>query len=248
MKTDRITQDEFLKGVQKQRSLMRKLLASEKRRSEVLTDLARQRFGWMKGKFFETREEWRGLNKEMMFCIKDFKANAKNVFNDEVVVRMICTTVNALGDIETRTVNRVVCYDETVRFNPEDDIEKELSPLWVGWEAVDERMQEWYENMRRRYGLRKYDRLAIALDKIASLQAALAAKDEAHRAEMKGMIRWNGKAESHLRERLCKDYEQANTMIKWASRCDHPIESEGLIKASESADSIICFIKKELGI
>jgi hypothetical protein len=37
-------------------------------------------------------------------------------------------------------------------------------------------------------------------------------------------------------------------MIEWASRCDHPIEGEGLIKVSESADSIISFIKKELGI
>lgn len=244
---DRITQDEFLKGVQKQRSLMRKLLASEKRSSEVLTELARQRFGWMKGKFFEPREEWRGLNKEMMFCIKDFKANAKNVFNDEVAVRMICTTLNALGDIEARTVDMMVCYDKTVRFNPEDDIEKELAPLWVGQEAVDERMQELYENIRRRYGL-TYDRLTLVLDEIASLQAALAAKDEAHRAEMKGMIRWNSKTESHLRERLCKDYEQANNMIEWASRCDHPIESKELIKVSESADSIISFIKKELGV
>lgn len=247
MANDRITQDEFLKGVQKQRSLMRKLLASEKRRSEVLTDLALQRFGWMKGKFFETREEWRGLNKEMMFCIKDFKANAKNVYNDEVVVRMICTTVNALGDIETRTIDRMVCYDGTVRFNPEDDIEKELAPLWVEWEAVDERMQKLYEMMRRRYGL-TYDRLTLALDKIASLQAALAAKDEAHRAEMKGMIRWNGKIESHLHERLCKDYEQADRMVVLASHSDKPFKEGGAIDAKRSADSMIKWIKKELGV
>ena len=247
MTNDRITQDEFLKGVQKQRSLIRKLLAGEKRRSEVLTDLARQRYGWMKGKFFETRDEWRGLNKEMMFCIKDFEANAKNVYNDEVVVRMICTTVNALGEVKTRTVNKMVCYDETVRFNPEDDIEKELAQLWVGWEAVDERMQEWYENMRRRYGL-TYDRLALALDKIESLQAALVAKEETHRTEMKGMVKWTGKAESRLREKLREDYTQANNMIEWASRSDHPIEGEGLIRVNESAEDIIKFIKKELAI
>ena len=247
MTNDRITQDEFLKGVQKQRSLIRKLLAGEKRRSEVLTDLARQRYGWMKGKFFETRDEWRGLNKEMMFCIKDFEANAKNVYNDEVVVRMICTTVNALGEVKTRTVNKMVCYDETVRFNPEDDIEKELASLWVGWEAVDERMQEWYENMRRRYGL-TYDRLTLALDKIESLQAALVAKEETHRTEMKGMVKWTGKVESRLREKLREDYTQANNMIEWASRCDHPLEGEGLIRVNESAEDIIKFIKKELAI
>lgn len=52
MTNDRITQEEFLKGVQKQRSLIRKLLAGERRRTEVLTELARQRYGWMIGKFF----------------------------------------------------------------------------------------------------------------------------------------------------------------------------------------------------
>ena len=46
---NRITQDEFLKGVRKQRSLIRKLLAGEKRRNEVLTELVRQRYGWMSG-------------------------------------------------------------------------------------------------------------------------------------------------------------------------------------------------------
>lgn len=61
-------------------------------------------------------------------------------------------------------------------------------------------------------------------------------------------IEWTDAFEQRLREKLEEDYEQANTMIKWASRCNHPIKGEGLIKVSESADGIISFIKKELGI
>jgi len=247
MTNDRITQDEFLKGVQKQRSLIRKLLAGERRRTEVLTELARQRYGWMIGKFFNAgSDSWWHVSQDSICCINDIKASAKNVFNDEVHLHMEYQVVEPR--IEHGVMVNLNCHTETYYFNHDEDLEALMAQKWVSWEVADEQLFHRYEQMRQSYGLRKYDRLAIALDKIASLQAALAAKDEAHRAEMKGMIRWNGKAESRLHERLCKDYEQANRMIEWASRCDHPIESEGLIMVSESADSIISFIKKELGI
>lgn len=247
MTNDRITQDEFLKGVQKQRSLIRKLLAGERRRTEVLTELARQRYGWMIGKFFNAgSDSWWHVSQDSICCIKDIKASAKNVFNDEVHLHMEYQVVEPR--IEHGVMVNLNCHTEEYYFNHDEDLEALMVQKWVSWEVADEQLFHRYEQMRQSYGLRKYDRLAIALDKIASLQAALAAKDEAHRAEMKGMIRWTGKIESHLHERLCKDYEQANNMIEWASRCDHPIESGELIKVSESADSIISFIKKELGI
>lgn len=242
-----MTHEEFLKGVQKQRSLIRKLLAGEKRRSEVLTDLALQRYGWMIGKFFETREEWRGLNKEMIFCIKDFKANAKNVYNDEVVIRMICTTVSATGEVNKKTVNRMVCYDDTVCFNPEDDIEKDLAPLWVGWEVVDDRMQGWYEKMRHRYGLAN-SRLTLAFDQIESLKAALVAKEEVHRIEMKKVVRWTDEAENNLRNKLREEYKEASKMINLALQADPTVDKGDIINVNKSAEDIIIFIKKELKI
>jgi hypothetical protein len=89
MANDRITQDEFLKGVQKQRSLIRKLLAGERRRTEVLTELARQRYGWMIGKFFNAgSDSWWHVSQDSICYIKDIKASAKNVFNDEVHLHM----------------------------------------------------------------------------------------------------------------------------------------------------------------
>lgn len=58
---------------------------------------------------------------------------------------------------------------------------------------------------------------------------------------------WNDEVEQRIREKLMEDYVQANNMICFASRADHPIE-EGLIREAESADSIIKFIKNELGL
>lgn len=56
---------------------------------------------------------------------------------------------------------------------------------------------------------------------------------------------WTDEVEQRIREKLKADYLQANNLINFASRADHPID-EGLIKEAESADSMIKFIKKEL--
>lgn len=244
---NRITQDEFLKGVRKQRSLIRKLLAGEKRRNEVLTELVRQRYGWMIGKFFNVGNDWWWhVSRGSICCIKDMRASAKNVFNDEVHLCMEYQVVEPR--MEHGVMVNLNCHTETYYFNHDEDLETMMAQKWVVWQTAEEQLYSRYKQLRQNYGLRHYDSLAIALDKIESLQAALTAKEETHRTEMKGMVRWTEEVESRLREKLCEDFVQANDMIEWASRCDKPYEGEGLIKVSESADSIISFIKKLLVI
>ena len=60
--------------------------------------------------------------------------------------------------------------------------------------------------------------------------------------------KWTAEVEEKLRKRLREEYAQANNMISWASRASRPLEGEGLIKVEESAESIIKFIRKELGV
>lgn len=61
-------------------------------------------------------------------------------------------------------------------------------------------------------------------------------------------IEWTDAFEQRLREKLEEDYEQADRMVVWASRCDKPLKEGGIIDAKGSADSIINWIKKELGV
>lgn len=68
---------------------------------------------------------------------------------------------------------------------------------------------------------------------------------EEHKEEKRPV--WTNYAERRIRERLMEEYEQANSLICFASRADHPTD-EGLIKEAESADSMVRFIKKELGL
>lgn len=61
-------------------------------------------------------------------------------------------------------------------------------------------------------------------------------------------IEWTDAFEQRLREKLEDDYEQADRMVVWASRADKPFKKGGLIDTKGSADSMIKWMKKELGV
>ena len=61
-------------------------------------------------------------------------------------------------------------------------------------------------------------------------------------------IEWTDAFEQRLRKKLEDDYEQADRMVVWASRADKPLKKGGIIDAKGSADSMIKWIKKELGV
>lgn len=61
-------------------------------------------------------------------------------------------------------------------------------------------------------------------------------------------IEWTGAFEERLREKLEEEYEQADRMVVWASRADKPFKEGGIINVKGSANSMIEWIKKELGV
>lgn len=61
-------------------------------------------------------------------------------------------------------------------------------------------------------------------------------------------IEWTPELEERLRAKLEEDYEQADRMVVWASHAKKPLKEGGIINAKRSAESMIKFIKKELGV
>ena len=61
-------------------------------------------------------------------------------------------------------------------------------------------------------------------------------------------IEWTDAFEQRLRAKLEEDYEQADRMVVWASHAEMPLKKGGIIDAKGSAESMIKFIKKELGV
>lgn len=61
-------------------------------------------------------------------------------------------------------------------------------------------------------------------------------------------IEWTPELEERLRAKLEEDYEQADRMVVWASHANKPLKKGGIINTKRSAESMIKFIKKELGV
>lgn len=61
-------------------------------------------------------------------------------------------------------------------------------------------------------------------------------------------IEWTPELEERLRAKLEEDSEQADRMVVWASHAEKPLKEGGIIDAKGSAESMIKFIKKELGV
>jgi len=61
-------------------------------------------------------------------------------------------------------------------------------------------------------------------------------------------IEWTPELEERLRAKLEEDYEQADRIVVWASHAEKPLKEGGIIDAKGSAESMIKFIKKELGV
>lgn len=148
----------------------------------MMTDLARKRYGWMIGKFFDTgNEPWYHVPLHTICCIRDVKAITANVFDDTVKLWLDCKVI--VPRIEKNEMVNLNCHTETFSFDHTEDLEATLAGKWVGWQVADEWFHNMYEKMRQSYGL-KYDRLTLALDQIESLKAALVAREETTRKKM----------------------------------------------------------------
>lgn len=65
---------------------------------------------------------------------------------------------------------------------------------------------------------------------------------------MATMIEWTSELKERLRKKLEAEYNYADRMVVFASRADKPFDECGIIDAKGSADSMIKWIKKELGV
>ena len=60
-------------------------------------------------------------------------------------------------------------------------------------------------------------------------------------------IEWTVEFEKKLREKLQDEYSQVADMVEWASHSDKPLP-RSIVMIEDSADSLLSWIKKELGL
>lgn len=142
-------QEEYLTGIKKQQSLIRKLFTNRKRRSEVIDELTRQRYGHLIGKFFKTPKgdkRFGGVDDDTTLYIYDVCAKSNYIGSDEVNIDIICRHISKSYNIDSN--KRFVCgfeyYTTGFRFAPEDNLDEILAPLFIAQEKAGEEINQMY--------------------------------------------------------------------------------------------------------
>ena len=143
-------QEDFLTAIKKQQSLVRKLLANRKRRSEVIDELTKDCYGHIVGKFFKADgEHFEGFLCRTYF-IAAVHGNLKDDATDDVVVSIECRYVLASSVppgyiIESdRASDNIGFYTNTFSFSVDEDIDDILAPLYIPEEKAAKEVSEMY--------------------------------------------------------------------------------------------------------
>lgn len=134
-------QEEYLAAIKKQQSLIRKLFANRKRRSEVIDELTKERYGHIVGKFFKAGgERFRAVDEGDTLYICGVYAESNFVNSEQVYVSIVCRQIGQRYQLDGG--KKIVCgletYTQSFRFNPEDNIDEILAPLYVTQERAAE--------------------------------------------------------------------------------------------------------------
>ena len=147
-----MNQQEYEAAIKKQQSLMRKLFANRKRRSEVIQEVVDERWKHLVGKFVCLNDKT-----EEYYCIHGFKAESNFANSDDVRIDMYGTilspSVQGTGS-DAKIVGATVYTERIASYTPDDDIEKLLADKFVIAERVAEQFNRVIRDIARNYGLK----------------------------------------------------------------------------------------------
>jgi len=150
-------QEEYQAAIKKQQSLIRKLFANRKRRSEVIDELTRERYGHLRGKFFKAYGERFKAYEGVTYFIAAVHGDTKADDSDAVVVSIECRYIMRSAVYPRITINTIDGHDniafftETFRFASDDNLDEILAPLFIQQEKAAEEVNGMYNDFIKNY-------------------------------------------------------------------------------------------------
>lgn len=150
-------QEEYLAAIKKQQSLIRKLFANRKRRSECIDEITRERYDHLRGKFFKAGGERFKRYKGVTYYIAAVHGGSKDTVTDEVVISLECRYVmlSALypGVImnDVKEHDNIVFFTESFRFTPADNLDEILAPLYITEESAAKEVSAMYDEFIKNF-------------------------------------------------------------------------------------------------
>ena len=143
-------QEEYLAAIKKQQSLIRKLFANRKRRSEVIDELTRERYAHLRGKFFKAGGEHFKYDGDTTFYIAAVHGEASAWDSDKVLVCLECRYIRRSAVYpgfhaeHEEGHDNIAFFTDTFRFTTDDNLDEILAPLYVTEEKAAEEVKAVY--------------------------------------------------------------------------------------------------------
>lgn len=137
-------QEEYLAAIKKQQSLIRRLFASQKRRSEIINELTKERYGHLVGKFFKADGERFKRYKGVTYYIAVVHGGTKAGDSDAVVISLECRYLMPCGIYPGISFNggsdhaNIASFTQMFNFTLDDNLEGILAPLYISQERFVE--------------------------------------------------------------------------------------------------------------
>ena len=137
-------QEEYLAAIKKQQSLIRKLFASQKRRSQIINELTKEHYGHLVGKFFKADGERFKRYKGVTFYIAVVHGGTKAGDSDAVVISLECRYLMRSAIYPGITFkggsdhDNIAFFTQIFNFTLDDDMEGILAPLYISQERFIE--------------------------------------------------------------------------------------------------------------
>ena len=150
-------QEEYLAAIKKQQSLIRKLFANRKRRSEVIDELIRERYDHLRGKFFKAGGERFKAYNGVTYFIAAVHGDTKAEDSDAVVVSLECRYIKrsaiypgvVIDGIEGH--DNIAFFTETFRFSLDDNLDNIFAPLYIQQEKAAEEVNAMYNEFIKNF-------------------------------------------------------------------------------------------------
>jgi hypothetical protein len=144
-------QEEYLAAIKKQQSLIRKLFANRKRRSEVIDELTKERYDHLRGKFFKVPKDdthFTGAFEGTTFFICGIEC-CDSHDGSTVGVMLLCRRIFCM--YENHQVTNIGIHCQSFHFPHTDNLDDILAPLYISEEKAAEEVSAMYDEFIRNF-------------------------------------------------------------------------------------------------
>jgi hypothetical protein len=132
------------------------LFANRKRRSEVIDELTRERYGHLRGKFFKAPKDdsrFRAVDEYTTLYICGVYAESNFVMSDEAYVCIACRYISLSYQLDgdKKILRGFETYSQSFRFTPADNLDEILAPLYISEEKAAKEVSAMYDEFIKNF-------------------------------------------------------------------------------------------------